>query len=81
MNKINKVKGILFMVGLNISENCQKEWEETLNKCFDKINIGISVKKGNTELLEQLNSALSELNVSNFEEMMNTAISVQPLSE
>lgn len=47
----------------------------------EEINIGISVKKGNTELLEQLNSALSELNVSNFEEMMNTAISVQPLSE
>lgn len=47
----------------------------------EEINIGISVKKGNTELLEQLNLALSELNVSNFEEMMNTAISVQPLSE
>lgn len=47
----------------------------------EEINIGISVKKGNTELLEKLNLALSELNVSNFEEMMNTAISVQPLSE
>ena len=47
----------------------------------EEINIGISVKKGNTELLEQLNLALSELNVINFEEMMNTAISVQPLSE
>lgn len=47
----------------------------------EEINIGISVKKGNSELLNQLNSALAELDVTNFEEMMNTAISVQPLSE
>lgn len=47
----------------------------------EEINIGISVKKGNTELLEALNTALSELDTDDFEEMMNTAISVQPLSE
>ena len=47
----------------------------------EEINIGISVKKGNTELLNALNTALAELNTTNFEEMMNTAISVQPLSE
>ena len=47
----------------------------------EEINIGISVKKGNTELLNKLNSALSELDTTDFEEMMNTAISVQPLSE
>ena len=47
----------------------------------EEINIGISVKKGNTELLNKLNTALSELTTTNFEEMMNTAISVQPLSE
>lgn len=47
----------------------------------EEINIGISVKKGNSELLNQLNSALAELDVTDFEEMMNTAISVQPLSE
>lgn len=47
----------------------------------EEINIGISVKKGNTELLNQLNTALAELTTTDFEEMMNTAISVQPLSE
>ena len=47
----------------------------------EEINIGISVRKGNTELLNALNTALAELNTTNFEEMMNTAISVQPLSE
>lgn len=47
----------------------------------EEINIGISVKKGNNTLLENLNTALSELNTTDFEKMMNEAISVQPLSE
>lgn len=47
----------------------------------EEINIGISVRKGNSELLQELNTALAELDVTDFEEMMNTAISVQPLSE
>ena len=47
----------------------------------EEINIGISVRKGNTELLNELNTALAELDTTDFEEMMNTAISVQPLSE
>lgn len=47
----------------------------------EEINIGISVKKGNNALLENLNNALSELNTTDFENMMNEAISVQPLSE
>ena len=47
----------------------------------EEINIGISVKKGNSELLQNLNNALSELNVTDFEKMMDEAINVQPLSE
>ena len=47
----------------------------------EEINIGISVRKGNTELLNELNTTLAELDTTDFEEMMNTAISVQPLSE
>lgn len=47
----------------------------------EEINIGISVKKGNNTLLENLNTALYELNTTDFEKMMNEAISVQPLSE
>ena len=47
----------------------------------EEINIGISVKKGNADLLAELNNALAELDVTDFEEMMNTAISVQPLAQ
>lgn len=47
----------------------------------EEINIGISVKKGNADLLAELNTALAELDVTDFEEMMNTAISVQPLAQ
>lgn len=47
----------------------------------EEINIGISVKKGNTSLLEELNNALSDLTTTDFENMMNESISVQPLSE
>ena len=45
----------------------------------EEINIGISLKKGNTELLEALNGALAGLDVDDFERMMNDAIKVQPL--
>ena len=47
----------------------------------EEINIGISVQKGNTELVEQLNSVLSTLTTEDFDRMMEEAISVQPLSE
>ena len=47
----------------------------------EEINIGISVKKGNADLLAELNTALAELDVTDFEEMMNTAINVQPLAQ
>ena len=46
----------------------------------EEINIGISVKKGNSELLNSLNTALSTLTTDDFERMMNDAITVQPLS-
>jgi len=44
-----------------------------------EINIGISVKKGNTDLLNKLNTALAGLTKADFEKMMNDAIKVQPL--
>jgi len=46
-----------------------------------EINIGISVKKGNADLLDKLNTALATLTTDDFTRMMNEAISVQPLSE
>ena len=45
----------------------------------EEINIGISLKKGNAELLNLLNGALKELTVADFERMMDEAIKVQPL--
>ena len=47
----------------------------------EDINIGISMRKGNSALKEQIDSVLSEMNVDDFNEMMEEAISVQPLSE
>lgn len=47
----------------------------------EEINIGISVQKGNTELVEAINSVLDTMTPDDYVEMMNEAISVQPLSE
>lgn len=47
----------------------------------EDINIGVSVKKGNTKLVEEINSVLSKMTPDDFNKMMDEAISVQPLSE
>lgn len=47
----------------------------------EEINIGISIQKGNTELLDAINGVLAELTVDDFNSMMDEAISVQPLAE
>ena len=47
----------------------------------EEINLGISMKKGNTELLEAVNALLATLTVEDYEAMMADAIAVQPLSE
>lgn len=46
----------------------------------EDVNIGISIKKGNTELVEKINSVLADLTTEDFDKMMNEAIAVQPLS-
>ncbi len=46
----------------------------------EDINIGISLKKGNTELKDAINGVLSEMNETDFDKMMEDAIAVQPLS-
>ena len=43
-----------------------------------EINIGISVVKGNTFLLDAMNAVLGEMSVEDFNNIMNEAISVQP---
>ena len=47
----------------------------------EEINLGISMKKGNTELLAAVNAVLAGLTVEDYEAMMQEAIAVQPLSE
>ena len=47
----------------------------------EEINLGISVQKGNTALLDRLNEALATLTTDDFARMMDEAIAVQPLSE
>jgi putative lysine transport system substrate-binding protein len=46
----------------------------------EDVNIGISVQKGNTELLNAINGVLAKLTTDDFDKMMDEAISVQPLS-
>lgn len=47
----------------------------------EDINIGISVKKGNSELLDKINSVLETMSTDDYEKMMDEAISVQPLAQ
>ena len=47
----------------------------------EEINIGISIKKGNKELVDAVNSVLKDLTTADFEGMMQDAIKLQPLAE
>ena len=47
----------------------------------EETDIGISLKKGNTELRDAVNGVLSKMTKDDYSEMMDEAIAVQPLSE
>ena len=47
----------------------------------EEINIGISVQKGNTVLVDAINSYLSDKTAEDFNVLMQEAIKIQPLSE
>ena len=47
----------------------------------EDINIGISLKKGNTALKDAINEVLATMTTDDYKAMMNEANSVQPLSE
>ena len=55
--------------------------EDNFEVSEEEINIGISLKKGNTELTEAINSVLEKMTVEDFEQMMQEAIAVQPLTQ
>lgn len=46
----------------------------------EDVNIGISLKKGNTELKDKINGVLETMTKDDYTKMMDEAISVQPLS-
>ena len=45
----------------------------------EEINIGISVRKGNTVLKDAINKVLSGMTKDDFNTMMNDAIKIQPI--
>lgn len=47
----------------------------------ENVNIGISVRKGNTELKDAIDSVLSTMTTDDFNALMDEAIKVQPLGE
>lgn len=53
---------------------------DNFNVSEEEINIGISIRKGNSELLASINAALAKLTPDDFTRMMNQAIADQPLS-
>ncbi len=54
--------------------------EDEFEVSEEDINIGISIKKGNKELQDKLNSVLEKMTAEDFDRMMEEAIKVQPLS-
>lgn len=55
--------------------------EDDFEVSDEELSIGISLRKGNTELLEALGGVLEEMTVEDYEEMMSEAISVWPPAE
>ena len=47
----------------------------------ENVNIGVSVKKGNTELKNMIDSVLSTMTADDVNALMEQAIAIQPLSE
>ncbi len=47
----------------------------------ENVNIGVSVRKGNTVLKEAIDSVLSTMTVEDFNSLMDEAIAIQPLGE
>lgn len=47
----------------------------------ENVNIGVSLRKGNTALKEAIDSVLSAMTESDFNELMAQAIAVQPLAD
>lgn len=52
--------------------------EDNFSVSEEEINIGLSVRKGNTTLLDAANQVLADMTEEDFNTLMNEAISIQP---
>ncbi len=57
------------------------EGENGFTVSDEDINIGISLKKGNTEVKTKIDAVLSTMDATDFNTLMASAIAVQPLAE
>lgn len=57
------------------------DFEFTEEERAENVNIGISVQKGNTALVDAINAVLDTMTVDDFNALMAEAISVQPVGE
>ena len=57
------------------------ESDDAFEVSDEDINIGISVKKGNTELKDALDKVLSKMTADDFNALMGEATKVQPITE
>jgi putative lysine transport system substrate-binding protein len=52
--------------------------DDDFNASEGDINIGISVKKGNTALADMMDAVLNTMTEADFNDLMNSAIADQP---
>lgn len=64
------------MVMLDFSDS-----DDNFQVSDEEINIGISLKKGNDELKDAINGVLETMTTDDYEQMMQEAISVQPITQ
>ena len=57
------------------------DFQFTEQERAENVNIGISVQKGNTALVEALNAVLSQMTADDFNSLMAEAIKIQPVGE
>ena len=57
------------------------DFQFTEEERAENVNIGISVQKGNTALVNSINNALDGMTADDFNEIMAEAIAIQPITE
>ena len=57
------------------------DFQFTEEERAENVNIGISVQKGNTALVDAINSVLDTMTADDFNDLMAEAISIQPVGE